>query len=159
MAKVKTNRSSSRLAAVQALYELSFDDRAIDGIVRDFLAGTVGGEVIDEHPETGSEEFVPVIPAEPGLFSGIMSSYAENAERINGIIDASFSEEWSKDRVEMILKAILQAGVAELLAYPDTPIAIIISEYVDLAKCFYNGPEVRVTNGILDKLAKTLREE
>lgn len=158
MAKIKTNRSSSRLAAVQALYELSYNNETIDKIVRDFMSGKIGAELIDENPENGTEEFVPVMPADPQLFSGIMASYAENTDKINEMIDASMNEEWSKDRFETTLRAILQAGLAELLGYPGTPPAIIISEYVDLAKSFYNGPEVRITNGIMDRLAKILRE-
>ena len=92
------------------------------------------------------------------MFAGILSSYAENADQINEMINSSFAEDWSADRVEMTLKAILQAGTAELLAYPETPVAIIITEYLDIAKSFYSGPEIKVTNGILDRLAKILRE-
>ena len=53
------------------------------------------------------------------------------------MINSSFTEEWPADRVELTLKAILQAGTAELLAYPETPTAIIITEYIDIAKSFY----------------------
>lgn len=158
MAKTKTNRSSSRLAAVQALYQLPFGDKTVDEIAKEFMTGNIGREVIAEDMEAGTEDFVPVMPAEPTLFAGILSSYAENAEQINEMIKASFNEEWSSDRVEMTLTAILQAGTAELMSYPETPVAIIITEYIDIAKSFYDGPEVKVTNGILDRIAKILRE-
>ena len=158
MSKMKTNRSSSRLAAVQALYQHAFGEKTIDEIAREFMAGSIGREVIDEDEQAGTETFVPVMPAEPTLFAGILSSYAQNADQINEIINASFAEDWSADRVELTLKAILQAGTAELMAYPETPVAIIITEYIDIAKSFYAGPEVKVTNGILDRLAKILRE-
>ena len=156
---MKTNRSSSRLAAVQALYQSMFGEKTIDDIAREFLTGTVGREVIDEDEITGTETFVPVMPAEPTLFAGILSSYAENADQINEMINASFTEEWPAERVELTLKAILQAGVAELIGFPETPVAIIITEYLDLTKSFYGTPEIKVVNGILDKLAKILREE
>ena len=80
-------------------------------------------------------------------------------DQINEMIHSSFNEEWPAERVELTLKAILQAGVAELMAYPETPVAIIITEYLDLTKSFYGTPEIKVVNGILDKLAKILREE
>ena len=159
MAKEKTNRSSSRLAAVQALYQYSFGEKTIDDIAREFLAGDVGGEVIAEDEITGTETFVPVMPAEPTLFMGILSAYAENADQINKMVDSSFNEEWPAERVELTLKAILQAGVAELIGFPQTPVAIIITEYLDVTKSFYGAPEIKVVNGILDKLAKILREE
>lgn len=158
MSKVRTNRSTSRLSAIQALYSLAMGDKTIDQVVKDFMSGNVGGEVIEENEITGEETFVPVIAAEPALFSGIMSCYADNAERINDMVNASFTEDWPKERVEPTLKAILQAGVSELMAFPDTPSPIIISEYVDIARSFYDGPEARVVNGILDRLSKLLRE-
>lgn len=158
MSKVKTNRSTSRLSAIQALYSLAMGDKTIDQVVKDFMSGNVGGEVIEENEITGEETFVPVIAAEPALFSGIMSCYADNAERVNDMVNASFTEDWPKERVEPTLKAILQAGVSELMAFPDTPSPIIISEYVDIACSFYDGPEARVVNGILDRLSKILRE-
>lgn len=158
MSKIRTNRSSSRLAAVQALYQHKFGEKSIDDIAREFMAGDIGREVIEEDELAGTETFVPVMPADPSLFAGILSSYAQNASRIDEMLAASFTEEWPADRVELTLKAILQAGTAELMAYPETPVAIIITEYMDIAASFYSGPEVKVTNGILDRLAKILRE-
>ena len=159
MSKTKTNRSASRLAAVQALYQYAFGEKTIDDIAREFLAGDIGREVIEEDETTGSETFVPVMPAEQTLFTGILSAYADNADQINEMVNASFNEEWPSERVELTLKAILQAGVAELIGFPQTPVAIIITEYLDLTKSFYGAPEIKVVNGILDKLAKILREE
>ena len=159
MSKERTNRSSSRLAAVQALYQYAFGEKTIDDIAREFLSGDIGREVIEEDEITGAENFVPVMPAEPTLFTGILSAYAENEDQINKMVDSSFNEEWPSERVELTLKAILQAGVAELIGFPQTPVAIIITEYLDLTKSFYGAPEIKVVNGILDKLAKILREE
>ena len=45
MSKIKTNRSSSRLAAVQALYQYAFGEKTIDEIAREFMAGDIGREV------------------------------------------------------------------------------------------------------------------
>lgn len=47
---MKTNRSVSRLAVVQALYQKAMTDDGYDKIVKDFLAGNVGREVISENP-------------------------------------------------------------------------------------------------------------
>ena len=158
MSNPKTNRSSSRLAAVQALYEYAFGDKTIDRIAKEFLSGETGTEVIEENEITQTETFVPVIPAEPTLFSSILLSYTENAEEIDEMIDSSFTAEWPAERVEMTLKAILQAGVAELMG-TSMPTAIIITEYLDVTKSFYDGPEIKVVNGILDKIAKNLRAD
>ena len=156
MSKIRTNRSASRLAAVQALYEYTFGGKTLDDIGREFLTGTVGGELIEEINEFGDERFVPVMPAEPELFSGILACYGEKAKQIDDLIDAALSEEW--DHLEITLRALLRAGVAELIAFPATPVAIVITEYLDLATAFYgDGVEVRLTNGVLDKIAKQVR--
>ncbi len=156
MSKIRTNRSASRLAAVQALYEYTFGGKTLDDIGREFLTGNVGGELIEEINEFGDERFVPVMPAEPELFSGILACYGEKAKQIDDLIDASLSEEW--DHLEITLRALLRAGVAELIAFPATPVAIVITEYLDLATAFYgDGVEVRLTNGVLDKIAKQVR--
>ena len=40
------------------------------------------------------------------------------------------------------LRAILRAGVYELLKRRDVPVAVIVSEYVDIAKAFYEDEEL-----------------
>jgi len=49
---------------------------------------------------------------------------------------------------------ILRAGAYELLARPDVPKASAISEYVDVAKAFFDDREAKFVNGILDAIAK-----
>ena len=44
-------RGASRLAAVQALYQLDMGGGLLDDISRDFLTGVQGGEVIEEDEE------------------------------------------------------------------------------------------------------------
>ena len=49
---------------------------------------------------------------------------------------------------------ILRAGTYELIARPDVPKASSISEYVDVAKAFFDDREAKFVNGILDAVAK-----
>ena len=56
------------------------------------------------------------------------------------------------------MKAILRAGAYELAARPDVPAASVISEYVDVAKAFYDARETGFVNGLLDALAKQVRK-
>ena len=43
-------------------------------------------------------------------------------------------------------------------SFPETPVAVILKEYVDLTSCFYDGAEIRVVNGMLSNIAKAVRE-
>ena len=49
--------------------------------------------------------------------------------------------------------AILRAGAYELKHRQDVPARVSISEYIDVAKAFFEGDEPKVVNGVLDKLA------
>ncbi|MFV2035916.1 MAG: transcription antitermination factor NusB, partial [Halocynthiibacter sp.] len=42
----------------------------------------------------------------------------------------------------------------ELKHRPDVPMKAVITEYLDIARAFFDGPEPKVVNGVLDTLAK-----
>ena len=158
---MKTNRSTSRLFAVQILYESFFGERTVDVILKDYLAGNVGTELFSENPYTGKEDPVPVMPPDLNLLSGVVSAYLSRRDDIEGMLTASLTENWTKERTDPLLWAVLSAGTAELLSYPETPTAVILNEYVDIAESFYSrkSAELSVANGILNKIAKAVREE
>jgi N utilization substance protein B len=41
----------------------------------------------------------------------------------------------------------------------DVPVAVIVSEYVEIAKAFYGEDEPRLVNAVLDRVARRLRGE
>ena len=49
---------------------------------------------------------------------------------------------------------ILRAGTYELIARGDITKGTAISEYVDVAKAFFDDREAKFVNGILDAVAK-----
>ena len=55
------------------------------------------------------------------------------------------------------MKALLRAGTYELLARADAATGTVISEYVDVAKAFYDRREAGFVNGLLDAVAKDAR--
>ena len=55
------------------------------------------------------------------------------------------------------MKAILRAGAYELLARSDVPVGAVVSEYVDVAKAFFDGREAGFANGLLDAIGKDVR--
>jgi len=57
----------------------------------------------------------------------------------------------------VILRAILRAGAFELLSMSDVPARVIINEYVNVAKAFFDDNKPGMVNGVLDKLARVLR--
>ena len=59
----------------------------------------------------------------------------------------------------MLLRVILRAGAYELAQRTDVPPKVAITEYVDLAHDFFGGREPALVNGVLDRLARSVRAE
>ena len=60
-------------------------------------------------------------------------------------------------RMDKTMLQILRAGTYELMARPDVPVGTVISEYLDVAKAFFDDREAKFANGILDAIAKEVR--
>ena len=73
------------------------------------------------------------------------------------MIDHQLAEGWRLVRVDSILRAILRAGVFELLERSDVPARVVINEYIDVAHAFFDAEEPRVVNGVLDRIARKVR--
>ena len=54
--------------------------------------------------------------------------------------------------------AILRAGAFELMNRPDAPTEVVIDEYVEVAKSFFEGPEPGFVNAALDGIAQDERK-
>ena len=147
--------TNARLNAIQALYATEFKDEPIEKTVYDFLNKGVGHQVIIEN-EKGDERFVPIADADAQLFTNLVKTVKDKKEQIDEIILNSFSQDWDKDRTELLLQNILRTGIAEFFIQPDLDAPIIINEYVAITRSFYEGPEVRVVNAVLDKFITIL---
>lgn len=142
-------RSAARLAAVQALYQME-----MSGV------GAEAALVDQARRESDPEIEMPMDVAPDILFLGeIVRGASERREDIDGMLRGALAEGWPLERLEAVLRAILRAGVWELLSRPDIDAPVIITEYVRIAEAFFEGGEARLANGVLDRLAKILREE
>ncbi len=141
-------RALARLMAVQALYLLHMNkDATTAGVLQDFH--NMSQEEMEGVP------LITQVDAEflSDLVTGVSKSESAIKEALEGVLTGS----WSFGRLEVILRAILQAGVYELMFRPDVPRPVIINEYIDITHSYYEGKEPGFVNGILDELAKTLR--
>ncbi len=152
-------RGASRLAAVQALYQMDMSGNRIDDVVKDFLSGAIGGEVIEEDLDLETEEVVPLIELNAEMFSVLVRGAAAMRERLDEVIGKSLSSGWEADRLEPILRNILRCGIYELLEREEVPPRVAISEYVGMARAFYDAPEAGMVNAVLDRLAREVRPD
>jgi N utilization substance protein B len=54
---------------------------------------------------------------------------------------------------------LLRTAVAELLAYPSTPAAIVINETLEIARRYAAPESVQFLNGVLDAISRTVLKE
>ena len=62
------------------------------------------------------------------------------------------------ERIDATLRALLRSGAWELIKHPETPREVVIDEYVELAKAFFDDAEARFVNAALDGVAKDTRK-
>lgn len=139
--------SASRLAAVQALYQVDLGaadvEHALNSVV---LRGAALDEAgaFAEIDRSRTERIVRGVAANSG-------------GRLDEMIGGSLSPGWSVERLEVLMRVILRAAVFELLECSDVPARVVINEYVDIAHAFFDRGEPGMVNAVLDRLAKILR--
>ena len=151
------SRSTARLAAVQALYDAGVTGATADSLLKDFLDHSIGSRAIVTDDEDESETEVTLVKPDPLLLAAIIRGALAQAEQLDEIVGNALSGDWSIERLEDVLHAILRAAAFELTSMPQTPARVVISEYVDIAGAFYAGPEPGLVNAVLDRIARIVR--
>ncbi len=89
--------------------------------------------------------------------------FAEDLYRIatsrNVEIDAlieQHSQNWRLERMPVVDRNLLRAGIAEMLGYPKTPAAIVINESLEVARRYAAPESIHFLNGVLDAVARDL---
>ena len=142
-----TSRSAARLAAVQALYQQEMEGTPTTRLIHEFHAHRLGATIGD----------VTYAQAEESFFDDLVSGTAARLAEIDELIAARLADGWTLARLDKPMKALLRVGAYELLARVDVPVATVLTEYVDVAKAFYDKRESGFVNGLLDALAKVAR--
>jgi N utilization substance protein B len=147
-------RRNSRLAAVQALYQIELSETPVDAperverVIHEFTHYRLGQDI--DGQQLGE--------ADEALFADIVRGATARRAEIDTVIVRALTQEWPIERLEAILRAILRAGAYELLARTDVPARVVISEYLEVAHAFFSGKEPSLVNGVLDRLGRFLRE-
>ncbi|MBL0848552.1 MAG: transcription antitermination factor NusB [Candidatus Liberibacter ctenarytainae] len=138
-------RGVARLSAVQALYQID-------------IVGCSIGEVLSEHDTYQFyKEIDENVYSQVDLewFRVIVHGVTENKNHIDGLISSCLTEGWSLARLDLIVCAILRAGLFELINCYSVPVEVIISEYVSIAHAFFDNSEPNFINAVLDRLSRS----
>jgi N utilization substance protein B len=113
----------------------------------------VGKHTPDQVRKTFWESREEVDAETRGFSEDIFRVAAARNEEIDELIQAH-SANWRLNRMPAVDRNVLRAAIAELLAFPDTPIAVVINESLEIARR-YSAPEsLNFLNGVLDAIAR-----
>jgi len=133
----KWARRKARRAAVQAVFGWQ-------------MAGGNTADIEAEYQGNGSLD-----KADAEFFQEILRGVLLNAGDLDALLGPVLDRPVAElDKVEL---AVLRLATRELEARQDVPYAVVIDEYVELAKLFGAEDGHKFVNGVLDKLATSLR--
>ncbi|MBO3759775.1 transcription antitermination factor NusB [Ciceribacter sp. L1K23] len=146
--KPANQRGAARLAAVQALYQMDVGGSGVLEIVAEYETHRLGQELDGD----------TYLKADPSWFRSIVSGVVRDQKSIDPLINQSLQDDWALSRIDSTVRAILRAGTFELLERKDVPVAVIVTEYVDIARAFFEEDEPKLVNAVLDRIAKQVRQ-
>ena len=140
-------RRASRLAAVQAIYQMELTGADAEAVASEFIAHRFEHEPEMQAAGPGDEEF----------FAAIVRGVPQHQVEIDRSIAKCLAADWRLERVDSILRAILRAGAFELISRQDVPAKVVIDEYIEISHAFFDADEPSFINAVLDKLAHRKR--
>lgn len=140
-------RTVARLTAVQALYQLEMGGEGVETVIREFR----------DHRFDADLEGEPLGEADEDYFAEIVRGVVEHQAGVDKAVVSRLADGWKLERIDATVRAILRAGAFELAHKGDTPVEVVIDEYVELAKAFFDPTEAKFVNAALDGVARDLR--
>jgi N utilization substance protein B len=92
-----------------------------------------------------------------GFAEDLFRVASDRSAEIDQLIERH-AENWRMERMAAVDRNVLRAAVAELLAFPATPRAVIINEALEIARKFSSPESVQFINGVLDSVGRDLEK-
>jgi N utilization substance protein B len=119
----------------------------VEGVIREF----------SEHRFDRDIDGVTLASADEAFFADLVRGVVAVQTSVDQAVVRRLAEGWKLDRLDATVRAILRAGAFELAHRPDVPTEVVIDEYVEVAKSFFEGTEPGFVNGALDAVARDVR--
>ena len=145
--KQANQRGAARLAAVQALYQMELSGTGVLEIVSEYENFRLGQELDGDQ----------YLKADASWFRSIVAGVVKDQRALDPLIADSLIEGWPLSRLDATIRAIMRAGVFELIERKDVPVAVIVTEYVEIANAFFSEDEPKLVNAVLDSVARKVR--
>jgi len=141
----KARKSSARLMAVQAVYQMHKNDQTAKDVVREYFDHRIGMEVDGQR----------MVSADREHFSNTVQGVEEHFDQLQDMIVKNRNQERLTN--EPLLNALFLCGAYELMLRSDIDYPIILSDYVHVAQAFFDESESKLVNAVLDAIRGTVR--
>ena len=138
-----SNKSSSRLFAVQILYEMELNGKSFEVIQKRF-----SDDYFSELEKINNQGKPNKIYIEK-----LIKGTSKNQKKIDDLISLNLKN-WKLSRIESLVRSILRISIYELLYETTVPKKVIFNEYIEIAKFFFDGEESSLINAVLDAVSK-----
>lgn len=130
-------RSRARRLAMQGLYQWQLTQQPVQDIMAQQKLG-------NEYPTV-----------DPEHYRLLLRTGTQDSARLNDVMRPALNI--AEDQLDPIERAIMWCAIVEFEQCPDVPFRVVINEAVEVAKRFGGTDGHRFVNGVLDRLAPTLR--
>lgn len=90
------------------------------------------------------------------LFEFAVRNYDTYYNYIDEFVDAS---NWESDRIAFMDSVIMVCAIAEIINYPNIPLAVSFNEYIDIANMYSSSKSGHFINGVLYSVIEHLKKE
>ncbi|MGJ3260743.1 MAG: transcription antitermination factor NusB [Rhodospirillales bacterium] len=145
--------AATRLAAVQAVYELDMIKAPVDDVLESFTA--------DRWKAADEDMDQEMARPKPELLKELVSGTAARHADIDAALKPAMRRERDVNDMEQVMQAILRTATYELLARRNVTAKTVISAYTSVADAFFDedGQQVKLIAGILNTVARQLRAD
>ena len=130
--------SPARLQLVQALYQMDMTALEAEELISEFL----------EREDSSLNE------TEQESFEALLRGVAGHLGDVDSKLEGALAEGWRAERIDRTMRAILRAGLYEILFQRLVPSDKIIQEYQEIAESFFSAKQTRLVPGILERIAR-----
>ena len=138
MIAAEGKRRKAREAAFQAAYQA------------DLMGESYATAWASARPQAGLDE------DQGQLVEDVIGTLERQGAEVDDALRAA-AERWEIGRLAAPDRAVLRAAVGELIGRPGTPARVILNEAIEIARRFGSENSGRFVNGVLDRVARTLR--
>lgn len=138
------SRSQERQLAFQVLYASHFSETGDQALL---------SRTFDHFRDPE----IPMDSRQENFTWNLVSGVFDHSRELDEVI-GEFSKHWKLSRIAKIELTILRLALFEMLHCPEIPLKVAMNEAVELSKQFGDDNSRNFVNGILDGVARAVRE-